>query len=100
MVVSCLESRGGWDAAWLLQSMEISRVWTHRKWRGKGVGGAMLGFALRDIAAYTPSTHAMLVALAANAIRIYAKAGFVSVGRRYASDTYMMGIELRKDSAH
>jgi len=88
--------RGGWDAARLSQSMELSRVWIHSNWRGKGVGGAMLGFALRDIAAYTPSTHAMLVARAENAIRFYGKAGFVPIGRRYASDKCMMGIELRK----
>jgi len=88
--------RGGWDAARLSQSMELLRVWIHGNWRGKGVGGAMMGFALRDIAAYTPSTHAMLVARAEKAIRFYGKAGFVPIGKTYGSDKCMMGVDLRK----
>jgi len=87
-------SSSDWDRRRLSQSMEISSVWTHSRWRRKGIASEMLKFALRDIAAYTPSTHAVLIALIPKFIRMYREAGFVPMRSR---DDYKMGIELPKN---
>jgi len=81
-----------WDDQRLQQSMELSRVWIHSQWGGRGLGSAMLRFALQDIATYTPSTHAILLAYDKDLISFYAKAGFASID---PNDDCIMGINLQ-----
>jgi len=80
-----------WDMTRPLKAMELSRVWTHRDWRGKGIAAKMLLFALHDLAAYTPTSHVGLIAAGDELIPFYEKAGFRHIGTGRKS---ILGIKL------
>jgi len=76
-----------------LKALELSRVWTHRDWRDKGIAAEMLSFALHDLASYTSTSHVGLIAAGDELIPFYEKAGFSYIGTGRKS---ILGIELRR----
>jgi [ribosomal protein S18]-alanine N-acetyltransferase len=82
----------GFACVWVIdQEMKINNIAVHPDWRGRGIGGRMLGHLL-DFAAGQGCIEATLEVRPSNAgaMQMYTRVGFVTVGRRkgYYSDTH------------
>jgi ribosomal-protein-alanine N-acetyltransferase len=77
---------------WVIdQELKVNNIAVHPRWRGRGIGGQLLGFLL-DFGTGQGCLETTLEVRPSNApaLRMYSKAGFRIIGRRrgYYSDTH------------